>query len=547
MNTAKKLLGILLAVLLMASLGTAAFADDAHSYTAYQIFSGTQASGSANLAGINWGSGIDGTNFLEALKASTAFVTSNPFASCTDANGVATAMAAWEDSSENALTFAKLAYQYKTGSGTACAAGTTTLDAGYYLVVDAGTSASTGGYTNLALLQLTNKSTFDIAVKADAPTVIKKVKDINDSTDTALSSWQDSADYDVGDEIPFKLEATLPTELAAFPAYQLVFHDVECAGLTFDASSVKVYIGDSTTALANTEYAVSTSCGDECTFEVTVYDVIKNGGKPGGTVRVEYTATLNSESEIGSKGNPNEVYLEYSSNPNWSLTVDNKTYSVKNGKLYDGNTEVTDNTVLTKAKKDGGPLGEESKETSKTVKDKVIVFTYKLTANKTDGTNALPGANFALYKFILSAEGKDTYNETNGTWTLVTPDTWGDNPTTFTWSRVDDGVYKLVETATPAGYNTLPDQIFTVSAEHDVESDSPALASLTGEAASGEITFTADTDDAGKLETTVVNKAGSTLPETGGIGTTIFYVAGSVLLVGAAILLITKKRMNAKS
>ena len=117
--------------------------------------------------------------------------------------------------------------------------------------------------------------------------------------------------------------------------------------------------------------------------------------------------------------------------------------------------------------------------------------------------------------------------------------------TTFTFSGLDDGNYRLTETKTPAGYNTIDPIEFTITAEHDVLSDSPALKSLSGNATTGEITFTSNTTE-GSLSADVVNKAGATLPETGGIGTTIFYVLGSVLLVGAAVLLITKKRMSAQ-
>ncbi|MGM9538975.1 MAG: SpaA isopeptide-forming pilin-related protein, partial [Candidatus Onthomonas sp.] len=115
--------------------------------------------------------------------------------------------------------------------------------------------------------------------------------------------------------------------------------------------------------------------------------------------------------------------------------------------------------------------------------------------------------------------------------------------TTFTFSGLDDGDYRLTETTTPAGYNTIEDIYFTITAEHEIESDNPALTSLSGNVTTGEITFTSSTTE-GSLSTNVVNKAGSTLPETGGMGTTIFYVLGGILVVGAVVLLVTKKRMN---
>ncbi|MCI5484375.1 MAG: prealbumin-like fold domain-containing protein, partial [Clostridiales bacterium] len=129
------------------------------------------------------------------------------------------------------------------------------------------------------------------------------------------------------------------------------------------------------------------------------------------------------------------------------------------------------------------------------------------------------------------------------TWTTVKEFTVDETTTSFTFSGLDDGNYRLTETVTPAGYNTIDPIEFTVNAEHDVLSDNPALTSLSGNATNGELTFTSNTTE-GSLSADVVNNAGSTLPETGGIGTTIFYVLGGVLVLAAVVLLVTKKRMS---
>lgn len=140
--------------------------------------------------------------------------------------------------------------------------------------------------------------------------------------------------------------------------------------------------------------------------------------------------------------------------------------------------------------------------------------------------------------------GFTLYKKVNGEWTTVKTISAGDT-TTFTFSGLDDGDYKLSETTTPNGYNTISDVEFTVTADHDIESDSPALNSLSGVVTTGELTFTPSiTDDS--LTTDVVNKKGSVLPSTGGMGTTILYVVGTVLVLAAGILLVTKKRMDAK-
>ena len=222
---------------------------------------------------------------------------------------------------------------------------------------------------------------------------------------------------------------------------------------------------------------------------------------------MEYSSTLNDQAVLGSTGNPNTMHVTYSNNPN----------------------------------------DEQGGENGKTPDDTVIVFTYKVVANKVtknpdydpevEGSEQyipLKGAGFTLYK--KNASGK---------YVAVGSEVKGDEMTTFEWKGLDDGDYKISETTTPAGYNTIADIEFTITAEHDVLSDNPALTSLSGNATTGELTFTSDTTE-GYLSADVINNAGSTLPETGGIGTTIFYVLGSVLLVGAAILLITKKRMSAE-
>lgn len=112
--------------------------------------------------------------------------------------------------------------------------------------------------------------------------------------------------------------------------------------------------------------------------------------------------------------------------------------------------------------------------------------------------------------------------------------------TSFEWNGIDDGVYKIIEVITPAGYNSINPIEFTVTATHDITSNNPELKELLGgDKFSGSVST-------GTLTTAIENKSGSSLPETGGIGTTIFYVVGVVLMLGAGVLLITKRRMSAK-
>ena len=151
--------------------------------------------------------------------------------------------------------------------------------------------------------------------------------------------------------------------------------------------------------------------------------------------------------------------------------------------------------------------------------------------NKVDQNgDALSGAAFALYK-IVGGQEKLVKEYQAGT------------ATSFEFTGLDDGDYVLKETKTPAGYNSIADVAFTVTAEHDITSDTPALTSLSGTAASGNLAFTAD-KVAGSLATNVENKKGSVLPSTGSVGTTWLYFVGATLAIAAGVLLITKKRMD---
>ena len=354
----------------------------------------------------------------------------------------------------------------------------TNVDQGYYLIAEtkigADTDEGSDDSVSLVMLDTAGQDDIQVSTKEDVPTVEKKVQDTNDTTG-ATSGWQDSADYDLGDDVPFQITGTVSAKVADYNTYYYAFHDTLSEGLTYNGDYKVVLDG-----VDVTNKFVLTQNGQKLDF---VCEDLKTAGvelSGDETVVLTYTAELNANSKIGAEGNPNEVYLEYANNP---YTNDK------------GETKV----------------------------DKVIVFTYEVIVNKTDKDgNALEGAEFTLYK--KAADG--TWNEVAGT----------KAGTVFTWSRLDDGDYKLEETKAPDGYNKVDDIEFTISAEHDIESDDPKLTSLSGG------NFTANVT-AGTLTTDVENRAGSLLPETGGMGTTLFYMLGGLLVVGAAILLVSKKRM----
>lgn len=460
---------------------------EGHTYEAYQIFTGDLHQG--KLSNIVWGSGVS-----EAGKT---------------ALGNAAAKAETLKTEADAEAFAKEVAPYLT---TASGSANTVTDgkyvisglvAGYYLIKDQDGSLTgdNDSYTEYIVKVVGDVEQYP---KSDVPTVQKKVKDINDSTADGMTDWQDSADHDIGDSVPFQLKATLAKNVSSYTTYKVVFHDTLSKGLTYN-NDAKVYVGGTET----NGFTVTSTVNADGTTTLTVScdDVKALGAGNSSVITVEYTAILNENAVLGSAGNPNKVYLEYSNNPNKSEAGNN--------------------------------------ETGNTPKDVVIVFTYKTVVNKVtknpdydpevEGSKEyipLTGAEFTLEK----------YNNETDKWEAITA-VKNDEGTTFTFSGLDDGKYRLTETTTPAGYNTIDPIEFTITAEHDVLSDNPALTSLSGNVTTGKITFTSNTTE-GSLSTNVVNKAGVTLPETGGIGTTLFYVAGAGLVLVAVVLLITRKRMN---
>ena len=497
----KKLMAALLAVAMVCAMAIPAFADGSsststapvttlyritapattHIYEIYQIFTGdysTDAAGTAKLANIKWGA--NGTGTVGAAVDQTILnELSNVSSSASDKAKL--------DVIEKYVTLTK-PVETITNGGTADVVG------GYYLIKDRdGSLSGSEPYTTYLVSVVGNVI---INPKSSAvPEFKKKLKDTNDTTGD-VSGWQDSADYDIGDYIPFRLQGTVPADYDSYKTYYYAFHDVEETGLTFDSSSVKVFVGDEVTGtkIDASNYTVVTNPADGCTFEIVFDDLKKvTDVTADSIITVTYKSRLNENAVLGAHGNVNKAKLEYSNNPR-------------------------------------------GKGTGTTPWDNVIVFTYKVVVNKVDQDNhPLEGAEFTLTKKI------------NGGTEVIKTMTIDSSETQFTLSGLDDGEYTLTETVTPAHYNTISPITFTVNADHTItwetERREDILTSLSGDKKVGEITFSVD-KTAGTLTTNVINNIGTTLPGTGGIGTTIFYVIGGGLMVAAAILLITKKRME---
>lgn len=321
---------------------------EGHTYEVYQVFSGTLSTKNNKkvLSDLKWGSGVKADAYTETAKAKAETLTDE-----TTARAFA----------KELVDQKKLSAATKTVQSTTGTTEIAGLAAGYYLVKDTDSSLANKNDSYTAyILQVVGDAT--TSVKSDVPSSEKKVKDINDSTDTETTEWQDAADWDIGDEVPFKIEGKLPSNYDKYTKYTLKFHDKEQEGLTFKRDTVKVFID-------NTEitegFRVVENPEDNDTFDVVFDDLKTTSAKNNSVIRVEYKSVLNKRANLGKPGNENTMYMEFSNNPN----------------------------------------NEQGGETGKTPEDTVIVFTYKVSVNKVNENNEkLDGAEFTLEKKLRETQ-----------------------------------------------------------------------------------------------------------------------------------------------
>lgn len=378
------------------------------------------------------------------------------------------------------------------------------VDQGYYLIAQ--TKIGANEAYSLVMLGTAGKKNLTIAPKTGVPTFEKKIKEKNDSTGEE-TGWQDASDYDIGDKVPFKLTGTVSDKYENYKTYYYAFHDKMDDTLQFNANSVVVKIDEQ--VIDQSKYTLNTKTTDGCTFEVVFNDLKTVSSTKPEKVTVEYNATLKEGAKLGSEGNFNKGKLEFNNNP-----------------YYEGS---------------GKP-----ETPGETPWDEVVVFTYKLIANKTDGQgNPLAGAGFTLYKFD---------SETND-YVKVKEISAGET-TKFEFTGADAGKYKLVETTVPDGYNKADDLVFEVKGTYEAVNNQDPLkapqltkleilaedgSSITGE----DKVFTTNLTE-GTATTNIKNLTGSELPSTGGMGTTVLYAAGTLMIIAAAAFLVMKKKAENK-
>ena len=529
----KKLLAALLAVAMVCAMAIPAFAGTEgditkwHSFSAFQIFKGKVDGNDIKdfkISNVEWGSNIDPDNFLPQLKGAD---TIGPlFANANSARDVLEVISQWHNSDANSIAFARFVCHYlypdanaKPKPAVEGGGGSDHIhfdEAGYYLVVDT-TPFSHGDFDhayNSFLLMVTHEDwNIPITPKAEKPSVKKEVFDNFDNQDgTSTGDFGSSADHAINEKFQFKLTATLPasTDHAYdyYDTYAVCFKDTLSEGITYDGpDSVVIKSNNNTYNITDTlKYTINTdNLETQNYFEVNIPDVktcAKDAGfdlNDGATITFTYTAHLNEKAYVnigsGSTENKNSVQLQYSNNPRpgeyWGTTPKSEVY------VY---TYQLNNTKLAE-NEHGAPL-------------KDVGFRLYSDADYKNEVELYQDGEF--YYPIKNATGKEAVemkSAANGQ---------------FNVKGLDAGTYYLKETTTPADFtpcSVIPP--VTITANHNgnhVELDSS------------------------KLSTTIINKkaGGITLPSTGGIGTTLFYVVGGGLMVAAIVLLVTKKRMENK-
>lgn len=496
--------------------------DIDRTYEAYQIFRGNL--DGSTLSDIEWGTGIDGAAFLTELQKNS------DYASCTDAKTVAEKLASFTDDPDKAVAFAKLAGKFLTTATASSSTGKITVPAGYYLLKDVTTA--THDALSLNILKVVKDVTVD--PKADHPTVDKKI-----GTDITTGAAANEAT--IGDKVPFVIASKVP-QMQGYTKYFFVLKDSMTAGLTYN-KDVAIKIG--TTTLAADAYDV-TYDDTANTMKIVIKNFIQYKSEAGKDIVVTYSATLNEKADLTQAGNKNTVKLTYSNNPNVDYKGDNEPDTTDPVGETPEHVTVTYSTKLQLTKVDGADHnvkleGVEFQITGTSIKTAVSKGDYfKQDAAGTyyqlkDGTftetapTAETGSKYVSTS-VKYAKVTDTAEQTK--MQKVTASGTTDANGLITFEGLGAGTYYITELKTKSGYNLLT---------------APITVTITAAPSATGCSWTVSTnaafeDDMVKL--TVENNKGSVLPITGGIGTTIFYVIGGLLVCGAVVMAITKKKLS---
>ncbi len=547
MKRIKKLASLLLAMVMVLAMTMTAFAADGdytltintvkgHTYKIYQLATGDVSENGQKLSNIAVGANAKAETTIDEITALEGM-----------------SGADLGDAAEKLVdTTGKPAAEIIAGDKDE--AKSVTLAGGYYVIIDTYSNGNTTDPTDgsdsrsrtmVTLVKDTTMTPKNTTIKPD-----KKIVDENQELDTNEVS--------IGDVVTYKLSGLVP-DMQDFTTFKYVFVDTMSKGLTPTDDIVvgaelsgKVGDKDATFKVTGRE----TNADGVTTIRIALLNAISYSEDKGAVVQVQITATLNKDAVVTPGTNPNTVKIDYSNDSNAE---------------YDGEPDFGPND----------PKGTTPEVT-------VNTYTTQLTIKKVDGEGkTLTGAKFKLESTnnisVGYVTGQEYVEDANGTWyklvdgayTLTAPAADGSDAnkydsTTTTYKLVDvdketytakaisteafvnadgnvvftglgKGHYTLSEVVTPDGYNSIADDI-----EFDITWTKDGGFAVENVTEGYEISVTPDNGLGTVLGATITNLSGALLPSTGGIGTTIFYVVGGILVIGAGILLVTKKRMSAR-
>lgn len=504
MKLAKKLASLLLALTMLMGLTTTAFADGetgkitidnavvGQTYTVYQIldlesYNIDYDDEDQEIGGqYAYKAASDWSNFINGSDIKGVYVN-------VDAQGYVTwIMKDTQGNETGAADFAKLAQDYAkknsvanqgTVTATAAEGSTDTTTTVTFENLDLGYYLVDSSLGTLCSLDTTNPNV-TIREKNAAPTNEKTVEEDSNG------SYGSVNDADIGQTVNFKSTIT-----AQAGAQNYIFHDKMDSGLTYGSVTGITLNGTAVENTSNKAYTVSASPADGDTFDVVFTQTFCDTLKANDQIVISYTATVNENAVVGGEGNKNESKVEYGEEGKTTTTPPSTTIT------YTWSFDV---------------LKYANGDENKVLADAQFVLLNK---DKTEAAE-IAGGKLTVWSNVPVA-GTDGTIPWSDEMTLTT-----DDKGKITIAGLDAGTYYLREIKAPDGYNKLAvDVEVKIEPTKDSTGSSMSLAAVTAK---------------------VENKSGSELPSTGGMGTTIFYVLGGILVAGAVVLLVIKKRMGAE-
>ena len=548
MKITKKIASLLMAVLMLVGMSTTViFAADnshtitinnetsGHTYEAYQIFQG-DLSDDGVLSNVSWGSGVVAAPLLAKLKTSN-----NAFADCETAEDVADVLSGFQNNSEEIDAFAAIVGNYLSNP-----AGTSTQEAngdafkypinvrgdGYYFVKDQNGSDLSGDAFTKYILKVVGDVT--VNAKDDVPELDKNILGEDDEKIKITNG-------SVGDVVNYVIDSKVPN-MDGYKSYLFQVSDTMSAGLTFN-DDITVKIGDTELDKDNGDFTVTK--GEDPTFKLYIKNFIQYKNQAGAPIVITYSATINQAAVVGSDSNDNTAKLEYSNNPNQSdpdpENPDEPNPNNPSGTTPESVTK-TYTTGIELLKVDGttqNALTDAKFQISGTSMKVVIVNKeifkesetgtyYRLKDGKYTETPPTEDTQDAYESTTVKYEKVTVIDKTNSSEPFEA-EGWVNSEGVLTFDGLGEGTYEITELVAPDGYNILSDPINVVVTFNK----GTWSASVNGENL---------TVEDGIVKLTVENKKGAELPSTGGVGTYVFYAVGGVLVAGALIVLIAKKR-----